>query len=81
MQRPKILECYQANNKKLSINKVLNIYLEILIFIILNIYNMNDHFKKQENYLKSFIIGGISGCAGKTIIAPMERVKFIFTVN
>jgi hypothetical protein len=35
----------------------------------------------KQDFKKSFIIGGISGCVGKTVIAPLERVKYIFMVD
>ena len=31
-------------------------------------------------YLKKFIGGGISGCIGKTIVAPIDRIKIIYMV-
>lgn len=42
---------------------------------------MNRDVTYKSDYWRSFIIGGISGSVGKTIIAPMERVKFIFMVR
>ena len=35
----------------------------------------------EESWNVSFIIGGISGVLGKTSIAPIERVKYIFVVG
>jgi hypothetical protein len=31
-------------------------------------------------YLKKFIGGGIAGCIGKSIVAPIDRIKIIFMV-
>ena len=35
---------------------------------------------KQLNSVSSFISGGVAGVVAKTIIAPIERVKFLFIV-
>lgn len=29
-------------------------------------------------YWKKFLNGGVAGCLGKTIVAPIDRVKIIF---
>ncbi|KAK9762826.1 coenzyme A transporter [Basidiobolus ranarum] len=35
--------------------------------------------KKSLNYIvRTFIAGGIAGCAAKTVVAPMDRVKILF---
>ena len=31
-----------------------------------------------KTYFKSFINGGIAGVIGKTLVAPFDRVKYIF---
>ena len=31
--------------------------------------------------LKSFISGGVAGVISKSLIAPIERVKYLFIVN
>lgn len=35
---------------------------------------------RNETKFKNFSIGGVSGMIGKTAIAPMERIKYIFVV-
>lgn len=37
--------------------------------------------KKQSKILFSFISGGIAGACSKTLIAPIERVKYLFIVT
>merc|ERR1712072_156231 len=32
---------------------------------------------QKENFLLNFMLGGVSGCVGKTIVAPTERIKLI----
>ena len=41
------------------------------------------HSKEIEEHkiLKSFISGGVAGSLNKTLIAPVERVKYLFVVN
>lgn len=34
----------------------------------------------KNNFLKRFIFGGLAGMAGKTSIAPLERIKYIYIV-
>ena len=34
-----------------------------------------------EGYIKSFISGGLAGICGKTIVAPLDRVKYIFITS
>lgn len=36
---------------------------------------------KHLNSMSSFISGGVAGVVAKTIIAPIERVKFLFIVD
>lgn len=36
---------------------------------------------ERDLFIKSFFIGGIAGCLGKTSIAPMERIKYIYMVS
>lgn len=44
--------------------------------------HLDDNPPAQESHkiLKSFISGGIAGSLNKTIIAPVERVKYLFVV-
>ena len=37
--------------------------------------------KNGRSLSSSFISGGVAGVVAKTIIAPIERVKFIFIVK
>jgi len=37
--------------------------------------------KERNNFWLTFVTGGISGICGKTVIAPIERVKYIFVVD
>ena len=37
--------------------------------------------KSLSKTIKSFISGGIAGVVSKTIIAPIERVKYLFIVS
>lgn len=37
--------------------------------------------KSLSKTVKSFISGGIAGVVSKTIIAPIERVKYLFIVR
>jgi hypothetical protein len=39
-----------------------------------------DSDKKQSKILFSFISGGIAGVCSKTLVAPIERVKYLFIV-
>ena len=31
----------------------------------------------KENFFLNFMLGGLSGCIGKTVVAPTERIKLI----
>lgn len=42
--------------------------------------HIDDNPKETHKILKSFISGGIAGSLNKTIIAPVERVKYLFVV-
>ncbi len=44
---------------------------------------MKDHEqgKHLSKTIKSFISGGVAGVVSKTIIAPIERVKYLFIVR
>ena len=33
--------------------------------------------KKKSNFLKDFLVGGISAAVSKTTVAPIERVKLL----
>lgn len=35
----------------------------------------------QYFYLKKFVNGGIAGIIGKTIVAPIDRIKIIYMVR
>ena len=35
---------------------------------------------KNHKILKSFLSGGIAGMCSKTLVAPIERVKYLFIV-
>ena len=37
--------------------------------------------KDKYFYIKKFVNGGISGSIGKTIVAPLDRIKIIFMVK
>lgn len=37
--------------------------------------------RKQYKILKSFISGGFAGMCSKTLVAPIERVKYLFIVT
>lgn len=37
--------------------------------------------KEGSKSLKSFISGGVAGVVSKTVIAPIERVKYLFIVG
>ncbi|KAJ3030765.1 UNVERIFIED_CONTAM: hypothetical protein HDU68_007842 [Siphonaria sp. JEL0065] len=48
------------------------------------IIRSNDHRKNKRTtgyVLKSLLAGGIAGCAAKTVIAPMDRVKILFQTD
>ncbi len=38
-------------------------------------------YKKKDMDLQRFFNGGMAGVLGKTFIAPIERVKYIFVVG
>lgn len=40
----------------------------------------NEPKKSKYKYLKSFIAGGLAGVISKSIIAPIERVKYMYIV-
>lgn len=40
-----------------------------------------DSGKSLSKTVKSFVSGGIAGVVSKTIIAPIERVKYLFIVQ
>jgi len=42
---------------------------------------MTKHSSHQEIFSHNFVIGGIAGIFGKSIIAPIERIKYIFVVS
>lgn len=45
---------------------------------------MDRHIKENVdnlNFIKRFVFGGIAGISGKTIIAPIERIKYIFVTS
>ena len=49
-------------------------------------YNKNKKMSEipklnLNNFWLTFVTGGISGICGKTVIAPIERVKYIFVVT
>jgi len=33
--------------------------------------------KKKANFLKDFLVGGVSAGISKTVVAPIERVKLL----
>ncbi|KAK6591174.1 mitochondrial ADP ATP-transporter [Cryptosporidium xiaoi] len=39
--------------------------------------NNNEKWTKEKNFLKDFIVGGISATVSKTAVAPIERVKLL----
>lgn len=36
---------------------------------------------KDNKIIKSFLSGGIAGMCSKTLVAPIERVKYLFIVT
>lgn len=34
-----------------------------------------------KTYIESFIHGGLAGICGKSLVAPFERIKFIFVTS
>ncbi|KAJ1989362.1 coenzyme A transporter [Dimargaris cristalligena] len=40
-----------------------------------------EHREHRLYALKTFIAGGVAGCAGKTVVAPLDRVKILFQAN
>ncbi len=42
---------------------------------------MTKEAASKEIFSTNFVIGGIAGICGKTIIAPIERIKYIFVVE
>ncbi|RGP66689.1 mitochondrial carrier leu5 [Fusarium longipes] len=39
------------------------------------------HMKSLEYVWKSGVAGGLAGCAGKTVVAPLDRVKILFQAS
>lgn len=37
--------------------------------------------KDNNKIFKSFISGGLAGMIGKTMVAPLERIKYLFVVR
>lgn len=41
-----------------------------------------DGDKKSWNYIgRSLLAGGIAGCAAKTVVGPLDRVKILFQTS
>lgn len=38
---------------------------------------MSGHAEKKSNFLRDFLLGGVSGAIAKTVSAPIERVKLL----
>lgn len=34
-----------------------------------------------QDYIKSFVDGGLAGICGKTVVAPLDRIKYIFITS
>ena len=42
---------------------------------------INNADKHHSKSLSSFLSGGVAGVISKTVIAPIERIKYLFIVN